>query len=44
MLPAASGHYLLAFDDSRVVAGATRETGAGFDVRVTPGGLHEVLG
>ncbi|HUZ51184.1 MAG TPA: FAD-dependent oxidoreductase [Streptosporangiaceae bacterium] len=43
ILPAASGHYLLAFDDSRVVAGATRETGAGFDVRVTPGGLHEVL-
>jgi D-amino-acid dehydrogenase len=25
------------------VAGATRETGAGFDVRVTAGGLHEVL-
>ena len=43
ILPAASGHYLLAFDDSRVVAGATRETGAGFDVRVTPGGLQEVL-
>ena len=43
VLPAASGHYLLAFDDSRVVAGATRETGSGFDVRVTPGGLHEVL-
>jgi D-amino-acid dehydrogenase len=43
ILPTASGHYLLAFDDSRVVAGATRETGAGFDVRVTAGGLHEVL-
>ena len=43
ILPAASGHYLLAFDDSRVVAGATREAGAGFDVRVTAGGLHEVL-
>jgi D-amino-acid dehydrogenase len=43
VLPAASGHYLLAFDDSRVVAGATRETGAGFDYRVTPGGLAEVL-
>jgi D-amino-acid dehydrogenase len=27
-----------------VVAGATRETGSGFDYRVTPGGLAEVLG
>jgi D-amino-acid dehydrogenase len=44
ILPAGSGHYMLAFDDSRVVAGATRETGAGFDYRVTPGGLAEVLG
>jgi len=44
VLPGASGHYLLAFDDSRVVAGATRESGAGFDYRVTPGGLSEVLG
>jgi D-amino-acid dehydrogenase len=44
VLPGATGHYLLAFDDSRVVAGATRESGAGFDYRVTPGGLSEVLG
>lgn len=44
LLPADSDHYLLAFDDSRVVAGATRETGSGFDYRVTAGGLHEVLG
>jgi D-amino-acid dehydrogenase len=43
VLPTASSHYLLAFGDSRVVAGATRETGAGFDYRVTPGGLSEVL-
>ncbi len=43
VLPSASGHYLLAFDDSRVVAGATRETGSGFDFRVTPAGLAEVL-
>jgi D-amino-acid dehydrogenase len=43
ILPSATGHYMLAFDDSRVVAGATRETGAGFDYRVTPGGLAEVL-
>jgi D-amino-acid dehydrogenase len=44
VLPDASSHYLLAFDGSRVVAGATRETGAGFDYRVTPGGLALVLG
>jgi D-amino-acid dehydrogenase len=43
VLPVGTGHYLLAFDDSRVVVGATRETGAGFDYRVTPGGLAEVL-
>ena len=43
ILPGASGHYMLAFDDSRIVAGATRETGSGFDYRVTPGGLAELL-
>jgi len=43
VLPTATSHYLLAFGGSRVVAGATRETGAGFDYRVTPGGLSEVL-
>lgn len=43
ILPGDTGHYLLAFDDSRVVAGATREPGAGFDYRVTPAGLAEVL-
>jgi D-amino-acid dehydrogenase len=42
VLPPGS-HYLLAFDDSRVVAGATRETGAGFDYRVTAAGQAEVL-
>lgn len=36
-------HYLLAFDDSRVVVGATRETDSGFDVRVTAAGQAEVL-
>ena len=35
--------YILAFGPDRVVAGATRETGSGFDVRMTPGGLQEVL-
>ena len=38
------GHYLVAFGPSRVVAGATRETGSGFDPRPTAAGLHEVLG
>jgi D-amino-acid dehydrogenase len=42
VLPPGS-HYLLAFDDSRVVAGATREAGAGFDYRVTAAGQAEVL-
>jgi glycine/D-amino acid oxidase-like deaminating enzyme len=42
VLPPGS-HYLLAFDDSRVVAGATRESGAGFDYRVTAAGQAEVL-
>jgi D-amino-acid dehydrogenase len=36
-------HYLLSFDDSRVVIGATRETGSGFDYRLTAGGVAEVL-
>ena len=43
ILPSDTGHYMLAFDDSRVIAGATRETGSGFDYRITPGGLAEVL-
>ncbi|WP_199430264.1 NAD(P)/FAD-dependent oxidoreductase [Qaidamihabitans albus] len=38
-----SSHYLLAFPGSRVVAGATREDGSGFDHRVTAAGQHEVL-
>lgn len=38
-----TGHYLLAFPDSRVVAGATREAGSGFDHRVTAAGQREVL-
>jgi D-amino-acid dehydrogenase len=43
VLPGAGGHYMLAFDDSRIVAGATREAGSGFDYRVTPAGLAEIL-
>jgi D-amino-acid dehydrogenase len=36
-------HYLLAFPDGRVVAGATRESESGFDYRVTADGLRKVL-
>lgn len=42
VLPVAS-HYLVAFDGSRVVAGATREDGSGFDPRVTAAGQREVI-
>ncbi|MFC4167713.1 NAD(P)/FAD-dependent oxidoreductase [Teichococcus aestuarii] len=38
-----SSHYLLAFDDSRIVVGATREVGSGFDHRLTAGGVMQVL-
>lgn len=37
------GHYLVPWGDGRVVAGATRETGSGFDARVTADGAREVL-
>jgi D-amino-acid dehydrogenase len=37
------GHYLVPWDDRRVVAGATRETGSGFRPHTTVGGLIEVL-
>ncbi len=36
-------HYLVAFDSGRIVAGATRETGSGFDARVTAAGERQVL-
>ncbi|HWD07012.1 MAG TPA: FAD-dependent oxidoreductase [Amycolatopsis sp.] len=42
VLPRTS-HYLLSFAGGRVVAGATRETGSGFDYRVTAAGQREVL-
>jgi len=38
-----SSHYMLSFDDSRVVVGATRENNTGFDYRVTASGELEVL-
>jgi D-amino-acid dehydrogenase len=36
-------HYLLTFPANRIVAGATRESESGFDVRMTAGGVHEAL-
>jgi D-amino-acid dehydrogenase len=36
-------HYLVPFDGGRVVCGATREIGSGFDIDVTVGGQREVL-
>ena len=41
-LPVA-GHYLVAFEGGRVVAGATRETGSGFDYQLTAAGQAQVL-
>lgn len=38
-----NSYYLLAFEDARVVIGATREVGSGFDYRLTAAGVAEVL-
>lgn len=38
-----NSYYLLAFEDSRVVIGASREHGSGFDYRLTAAGVAEVL-
>ncbi|MGG0719025.1 FAD-binding oxidoreductase [Robertmurraya massiliosenegalensis] len=38
-----NSYYMLAFDDSRVVVGATREDGTGFDYRFTAVGVKEVI-
>ncbi len=37
------GRYFLGFPDGRVVVGGTHEPEAGFEVRVTAGGVHSVL-
>lgn len=37
------GHYLVAWPDGRVAAGATRETGSGFEATTTAVGIREVL-
>ncbi|WP_066295432.1 NAD(P)/FAD-dependent oxidoreductase [Bacillus sp. FJAT-29937] len=42
ILPQTS-YYMVAFDDSRVVVGATRESGTGFDYRLTASGVKSVL-
>jgi D-amino-acid dehydrogenase len=43
IVPVVSDYYMLAFRNSRIVLGATRETGCGFDFRATAGGVAEVL-
>ena len=44
MISAFHHHYMVAWPDSRVVAGATRETGSGFAPHTTTAGVREVLG
>jgi D-amino-acid dehydrogenase len=43
MLSAFRGHYMVSWPDSRIVVGATRETGAGFHPHTTAAGVQEVL-
>ncbi|WP_059171733.1 FAD-binding oxidoreductase [Bacillus sp. FJAT-27445] len=38
-----SDQYILAFDGGKIVVGTTHENEKNFDMRVTAGGLHEVL-
>ncbi|MEH7416763.1 FAD-binding oxidoreductase [Neobacillus drentensis] len=38
-----TNQYILTFEDGRVVVGSTHENEAGFDNRVTAGGIHEIL-
>ncbi|WP_273129296.1 NAD(P)/FAD-dependent oxidoreductase [Metabacillus sp. HB246100] len=38
-----TNQYILAFENGRVVVGATHEDEAGFDSRVTAGGINEIL-
>jgi D-amino-acid dehydrogenase len=38
------GHYIVPWPGGRVVAGATREAGAGFAAHTTAAGIHSVLG
>ena len=43
LVTAFHGHYLVAWPDQRVVAGATHEPDAKFDARTSAAGVHEVL-
>ncbi|WP_343795478.1 FAD-dependent oxidoreductase [Bacillus carboniphilus] len=38
-----NNQYILSFDQGRVVIGATHEDEVGYDLRVTAGGMHEIL-
>ena len=38
-----SDQYMLTFGPNRIVAGATREHGSGFDVRITAGGVKSIV-
>ncbi|WP_112179515.1 MULTISPECIES: FAD-binding oxidoreductase [Paraliobacillus] len=38
-----SDHYLVAYDDQRVIAGATHENGLGFNNDITPIGMQEII-
>ncbi len=44
IISAVRGHYMVPWPDNRVVVGATRETGSGFDARTSAAGVREVLG
>lgn len=43
MIHPLDGHYIVPFEGSRIVVGATREEDAGFDYRMTAGGVKEIL-
>ncbi|WP_202077697.1 NAD(P)/FAD-dependent oxidoreductase [Caldalkalibacillus salinus] len=38
-----NNQYMLTFEKGRVVVGATHEDDVGYDLRVTAGGMHEIL-
>ncbi|MFD1032035.1 NAD(P)/FAD-dependent oxidoreductase [Metaplanococcus flavidus] len=37
------GQYIVPFADGRIIAGATHENNAGFDAKLTAGGIHHIL-
>ena len=37
------GQYIVPFADGRIIAGATHENDAGFDTKLTAGGIHHIL-